>query len=130
MDKRFREYIIDTRDKFVLLIQSLNLPAEQRVIIEDLLLAYDQLRDAAGDNEVETLIPKMAQVITCKCGSKFAACIEPHCYTDADWLKNVKHYVNAGCLINTIPASSFKFERCTCKDAVKDVNKRQMQLFG
>ena len=32
---------------------------------------------------------KKVQVIICKCGAKFAACVEPDCYTDKDWLKNL-----------------------------------------
>lgn len=39
----------------------------------------------------------MIQTIKYKCcGKIFAACREPECYTDADWLKNLKQYVQKG----------------------------------
>lgn len=124
-----KKYVRDVREKFRTTMAELNLPTEHRLVVEDFLLAYDQLRDAAGDNEIEELIPKMAQVITCVCGSTFAACIEPNCYTEREWCNDVVKYANQGCTISTIPANMFKFERCRCADAVKDIKKRQLLLF-
>lgn len=58
----------------------------------------------------------MIQMITCKCGSIFAACLEPDCYTDKDWIKNLAKYVKKGCTIKMISHNTgFQFEQCKCK---------------
>lgn len=33
-----------------------------------------------------------AQVVYCRCGSLFAACMEPLCYQDKEWQKNIRKY--------------------------------------
>ena len=66
------------------------------------------------------------QVIKCKCGATFSGCIEPYCYTDTDYLKELKKYVQEGCTVEMVEASEFKFQRCTCPK--KEV-KEQPELF-
>jgi hypothetical protein len=65
----------------------------------------------------------MIQIIKRKCcGKIFAACCEPSCYTDNDWLKDLKKYVNRGDKVEMIPDNSgLKFEKCICNDITKIV---------
>jgi len=58
---------------------------------------------------------KLAQIIVCKCGATIAACIEPECYVDKDWQKDVRKYTKKGYLIKTINKNDVQFGRCTCK---------------
>jgi hypothetical protein len=52
----------------------------------------------------------MIQIVKRKCcGSVFAACVEPDCYTDKDWLKNLKEYVNRGDKVEMIESGTLKF---------------------
>ena len=69
---------------------------------------------------------KKAQVIICKCGAKFAACAEPFCYTEKDWQKDLRNYVNKGCTVEVIDCGSFKLESCKCNET-KSVN--ELKLF-
>jgi hypothetical protein len=68
------------------------------------------------------------QVIKCKCGSAFAACIEPDCYSDKKWQKDMRKYVKKGCTVDLIDGSSSEplFQKCVCekkkKKVVNDVN--------
>ena len=55
------------------------------------------------------------QVLICKCGAKYAACAEPHCYTYDDWLKDLKKHVKDGGTVFIMPADSFSFDKCTCQ---------------
>jgi len=55
------------------------------------------------------------QTIICRCGKTFAACCEPHCYTDNEWLKDLKKYVNEGCSVIMIEHENVKLERCICE---------------
>lgn len=63
----------------------------------------------------------MIQILKYKCcGKIFAACCEPDCYTDKDWLKNLKIYVNRGDKVEMIEnGSGFKFGKCECKELPK-----------
>lgn len=59
----------------------------------------------------------MIQVIKYKCcGEVFAACIEPECYTDKDWLENLKVYVNRGDKVEMVEDANVKFGRCKCNN--------------
>lgn len=71
----------------------------------------------------------MIQIVKTKCcGSVFAACIEPDCYTDKDWLKNLKKYVNRGDKVEMVENGTFKFGgKCNCNDVVKT---EQLNLFN
>lgn len=39
---------------------------------------------------MEDTAEDMAQVIYCRCGKLFAASVVPHCYEDADWMKELR----------------------------------------
>jgi len=56
----------------------------------------------------------MIQTIKYKCcGKIFAACYEPDCYTDKDWLKNLKEYVNRGDIVG-LTDEKIQFGKCEC----------------
>ena len=69
------------------------------------------------------------QVIKCKCGAVFAACMEPHCYTETEWMRDLRKYVKQGCTVDVIYNDSTKslFGKCTC-DKKKD-DKNEPTLF-
>ena len=68
------------------------------------------------------------QVIKYKCCNKiFAACAEPHFYTDAHWLKDVKNELRRGNIVDTIINEEWKFEKCDCK---KKKESSQLNLFN
>jgi len=57
----------------------------------------------------------MIQVIKYKCcGRIFAACKEPECYIDKDWLKDLRQYVKEGCKVEMI-TGDWQFGKCDCK---------------
>lgn len=58
----------------------------------------------------------MVQIIKYKCcGKIFAACCEPECYTDKDWLKSMSKYVKDGHKVELIPSSQFvTVSKCQC----------------
>ena len=66
-----------------------------------------------------------AQTITCKCGSVIAACVEPYCYTDAKWQRDVRKYAKQGYKINIIDCGDWKMAMCICKDPIDS----QLKLF-
>ncbi len=61
------------------------------------------------------------------CGKTFAACMEPLCYTDKEWLKNLRTYVLGGAIVEMVESKDFKFEKCECPKKVEDPN--QLSLF-
>lgn len=58
------------------------------------------------------------QLIRCKCNAIIAASHEPNCYTDIDWIMNLRQDVlNNGCTVEYVDdANSFKFESCICEN--------------
>ena len=56
------------------------------------------------------------QVLKCKCGAKYAACAEPHCYTDKEWLKDLKKHVKEGGTVEMCDSETFRFEQCKCNE--------------
>lgn len=58
----------------------------------------------------------MIQIIKYKCcGKAFAACREPECYTDDDWLKELKKYVTRGDKVEMVEnGSGINLEKCQC----------------
>lgn len=66
-----------------------------------------------------------AQIIICRCGSTIAACVEPYCYTDARWHKDVKDYTKKGYKIDTVECVDLKMAQCICKDP----SENQLKLF-
>jgi hypothetical protein len=63
----------------------------------------------------------MIQVVKYKCGCIFAACQEPDCYTDKEWLADLKNYVNRGDKVEMVEIGKLKFSNCDLcnKEAVK-----------
>lgn len=54
------------------------------------------------------------QTVRCKCGCVFAACIEPECYMDKQWMKDLRRYVKKGNTVKVVPKDEFEFGKCTC----------------
>jgi len=71
----------------------------------------------------------MIQVIKYACCDKiFAACHEPHCYTDTDWLKNLKQYVRRGDKVEMIHGGNgLQMGQCECNELVKS---KDLNLFS
>lgn len=64
----------------------------------------------------------MIQVIKCKgCGSVFAACREPECWTDKDWQKDVRDYAKQGHIIGMAERGGWTLDGCTCKKVNVDL---------
>ncbi len=56
-----------------------------------------------------------AQIVRYKCcGKVFAACMEPSCYTEREWLKDLKKYIKAGRKVETVESTTFQFGKCEC----------------
>jgi hypothetical protein len=62
------------------------------------------------------IMPRKIQVLVCKCGAKYAACVEPYCYTDKDWLKDLKKHIKEGGTVEMSDSESFTIEKCKCND--------------
>jgi sporulation-control protein spo0M len=70
----------------------------------------------------------MIQIVKYKCCNKiFAACVEPECYIDKQWLNNLKEYVNRGDIVQMVENIDLQFEKCYCKDKSK---MEQLNLFN
>ena len=64
------------------------------------------------------------QVIKYKCcGGVFAACVEPHCYTDKEWVRELRKYVNEGCTVDLINRGELVWGECKCE------KEKQPELF-
>jgi DNA-binding sugar fermentation-stimulating protein len=60
---------------------------------------------------------KKTQIIKCpKCNAVFAACLEPNCYIDKDWLKSLKKYIQEGFEVDYVQQGNLQFSKCTCKN--------------
>ena len=60
------------------------------------------------------------QVIRHKCcGKIFAACHEPECYIDEDWLNSLKQYVLRGDTVEVVNYGEVVFGVCECKKDIK-----------
>ncbi len=60
------------------------------------------------------------------CQTIFAACIEPYCYTDEDWTKDLKQYVKKGCGVQMVERGmGIRLEKCKCQGELNfnDINK-------
>ncbi len=74
----------------------------------------EALKNANDGNAANDPKSRKIQIIICKCGSVFSGCTVPECYTDEDYTKELKGYVEAGCTVDLVPAGNFKFEECRC----------------
>lgn len=75
----------------------------------------------------------MVQIIKYKCcGKVFAACSAPECYTDKQWLKDLKKYVSRGEIVEMQEDNNIRFGKCSCID--KDISNqpkiKQLDLFS
>jgi hypothetical protein len=70
------------------------------------------------------------EVVRCKCGKVFAACIDG--LQDAEWDKDVRKYRSQGYTSEVVPRGSYIFEKCTCKDEKPEADNdpNQLQLFN
>lgn len=66
----------------------------------------------------------MIQVVKCKCNSIIAACIEPDCYTDVEWQRNLRKYVKDGYMVEMKEKGKWCLEMCKCNNSTK-----QPELF-
>ena len=70
----------------------------------------------------------MIQVIKYKCcGQIFAACCEPECYTEKDWLKDMRKYALRGDKVEMMESGNVKFGKCACANAETSKN---LDLFS
>ena len=74
-------------------------------------------------------IKTMVQITKCLCGKIFAACCEPHCYTDADYQKETRAYIKKGCTVEMVESGTWSFEKCTCIN-MKPIAHIQASLFN
>ena len=74
----------------------------------------------------------MVQAIRCKCGVIFAGCVEPYCYQDVEWQRNMRKYVSDGCTVEMSP-NDIRLGQCSCEKKVKKNRKydpNQLTLFN
>lgn len=72
----------------------------------------------------------MVQVVKCKCGEVFAACVEPECYEDKEWMKSVRDYSKQGYKIEMKENGTWKFGACECQSKQQDpFVENQLPLF-
>jgi hypothetical protein len=72
----------------------------------------------------------MVQSIRCKCGVIFAGCVEPYCYEDVEWQRNMRKYIKEGCTVE-MTGNDVKLGHCACENKAKKKkgNPNQLQLF-
>lgn len=72
----------------------------------------------------------MVQVIRCSCGVIFAGCVEPYCYKDTEWQRNMRRYVKQGCTVE-MQGNDVQLGQCTCKRKTKKTkgDPNQLTLF-
>lgn len=54
-----------------------------------------------------------AEIIKCRCGVVFAACVEGH--QDKEWDDSKREYLAAGCTREIVPSNSFRLGSCDCE---------------
>lgn len=73
----------------------------------------------------------MVQVIKYKCcGKIFAACYEPHCYTDRSWLSKMSDYVKKGDVVEMRESGNVQFGDCECTKENQVNLSEQPNLFS
>ena len=72
---------------------------------------------------------KLIQVVRYKCCNEiFAACIEPYCYSESDWQKDLRKYIKQGHKVEMIKGG-VEFGECKCIKIKKVENANQIKLF-
>ena len=70
----------------------------------------------------------MLEVIKCKCGKCFAACVDG--YQDQEWKDEKKEYLRIGFSVDYIQRQDFIFEQCSCPKSEKEIlEQNQLTLF-
>ena len=64
----------------------------------------------------KNMATRKVQVLKCKCGAKYAACVEPDCYEDTEWLQGLGECFKNGGTVEMESAEEFRFTSCTCED--------------
>ena len=65
------------------------------------------------------------------CGVIRAACLEPDCYTDSEWLKDTRKHVQGGGTVELLECGSgWTFEKCACEKQKKAEKATTESLFG
>lgn len=63
----------------------------------------------------------MIQVIKYKCcGNIFAACVEPQCYIDKVWLRDLRRYVQKGHKVEMRESGDVLFNKCECNNITQE----------
>lgn len=70
----------------------------------------------------------MVQIVKCSHGKIFAACIAPECYTDSNWLKELKKYIKGGCTVEMTESKDWRFEKCECDKRKKSKEQLTLEL--
>lgn len=68
-----------------------------------------------------------SQVIKCKCGKVFAACMLPFAHIEADWMRDVRKYVKKGHEVDIMKNGSWEW--CDTKKCVTQPQKKELTLF-
>lgn len=66
------------------------------------------------------------------CGQIFAACVEPYCYTDKEWLKDTRRYTLRGDKVEMMEQGTWEFGKCECVKKPSTPNRHsdtQAKLF-
>ena len=50
-----------------------------------------------------------SQVILCTCGKVFAACLDPLCYHESDWMRDVRKYSKQGYKVEMRPNDGWEW---------------------
>ena len=59
------------------------------------------------------------QIVRCPdCNNIFAAYLAPHCYTDAEWARDLRKYAKQGMIIDTVN-TPVTIQMCTCVKKAK-----------
>lgn len=65
---------------------------------------------------LKNIMSRKIQVLKCKCGAKYAACVDPDCYEDTEWLKGLGECLKNGGSVEMESAEEFRLTSCTCED--------------
>lgn len=70
----------------------------------------------------------MLEIINCKCGKSFAACVDG--MQDEEWKEQKTEHVKAKCTVHFVDRQDFKFESCDCPKTEKQILERtQLNIF-
>lgn len=73
---------------------------------------------------------KRIQIIICKCGAKISGCTEPECYTNDEYLKDLKKYIEQGCTVDMVGENDFRFQSCKCDPQKQQNDKNNVEYLS